>query len=173
LIKKILFCIFFFSLAAKVVAQNGEQEANLKAAFIYNFSKYIDWGNYHHEDVFVIGVLGDSPIISPLNEIARNNTINNKRIEIRILQDLSEIRNCDMLFISKECRFSLSSVLNNVVKGVLTISESHDYATQGTDFNFVIVNQKLKFEVNLKALSTSGLKAGSQLLKLAIIVNRK
>lgn len=174
LIKKILFLGFLLCFgAADTVAQVGEQEANLKAAFIFSFTKYIDWGSNAHDDVFVIGVIGEnSPILSPLREIARKNMINNKRIEIRILQDPSEERNCDVVFISRESRFPLTDILQNAGRGVLTISESNGYASRGTDFNFVIINQRLKFEANLNAIALSGLKAGSQLLKLAIIVDR-
>lgn len=174
LIKKILILSFLIGFAApSAVAQNGEAEANLKAAFIYSFTKYIDWGSNTHPDVFVIGVMGqDSPIISPLREIARRNTVNNKRIEVRILQDPSEERDCDVVFISRECPVPLTDILQYAGRGVLTISESYGYAARGSDFNFVIINQRLKFEANLKAISSSGLRAGSQLLKLAIIVDR-
>ena len=172
LLKKILFLVLLMGAAAPAAfAQNGEQEANLKAAFIYNFTKYIDWENYNHNDVFIIGVIGtDAPIISPLREIAKKYTIKNKRIEIRILQYPSDVSDCDLVFIPKECRFPLTDVLAYAGKSVLTISEKDGYASMGTDFNFIIVNQKLKFEANLKALASSGLKVGSQLLKLAIIV---
>ena len=54
---------------------------------------------------------------------------------------------------------------------MLTISEEPGFAQQGTAFNFVIKKDKLKFETNLKALNQADVKAGSQLLKLAIIVN--
>ncbi len=172
LLKKLLFIIVVCCSAHCVIAQNGEQEANLKAAFIYNFTKYIDWGSYNSNDLFVIAVVGeDSQVIPPLKEIAKTRTINNKRIEIRIIDDLSDLRDCDIVFISKQSRFPLASILTRVGRGVLTISESSGYASQGTDFNFVVVNQRLKFEANLDAIASSGLKAGSQLLKLAIIVD--
>ena len=173
MVKKALFIILFCASAAGVVAQTGEQEANLKAAFIYSFTRYIDWGAYDDNYTFVIGVLGeDSPVLPPLHEIAKSKTINNKRIEIRIINKISELKDCKIVFISKECPFSLHAVLDHIPKGVLTISESDGYASLGTDFNFVIVNQRLKFEANLKAIASSGLKAGSQLLKLAIIVDQ-
>lgn len=173
MLKKVLFIIILGCPFLRAMAQNGEREANLKAAFIYSFTRYIDWGGYNANYVFVIGVIGeDSPVIPPLQEIAKTNTINNKRIEVRIIDKLSDLKDCDIVFITKECHFSLHSVLDHIKKGVLTISESNGYAAQGTDFNFVIVNQRLKFEANLKAIASSGLKAGSQLLKLAIIVEQ-
>ncbi len=172
-LKKALFIIILLCAAHAGTAQTGEREANLKAAFIYSFTKYIDWGSYNNNYVFVIGVIGNnSPVIPPLQEIARTKTINNKRIEIRIIDNLADLRNCDIVFITKQCTYSLSSVLKRVGKGVLTIGESDGFASRGTDFNFVVVDQRLKFEANLDAIGSSGLKAGSQLLKLAIIVGQ-
>ena len=170
--KKLLFIALLFCTAVMAKAQTGGQEANLKAAFIYNIAKYIDWGGYSNKNEFVIGVAGKtSKVISPLQEIAKTRNINNKKIVIKVIDDLSDVTGCDIVFISKECTFSLSSILSTVAPGELTISESKGYASMGTDFNFVIVDQRLKFEANLKAISSSGLKAGAQLLKLAIIVD--
>lgn len=154
--------------AVKAKAQSG-QEAALKAVFIYNFTKYVDWDNIGNE--FVIGVLGSSPIENALTEIAKTNTIKNKRIVIRHYTKPEDIRTCQILFIAKKTSYPLPSILNEVGRGVLTISEEDGYSKQGTAFNFVIINDKLKFEANLKAIDDAGLKASSQLLKLAIIVN--
>jgi hypothetical protein len=171
MILKRFFSLFFISfLSAAVVAQVSEQEANLKAAFIYNFTKYIDWGKYNDRSQFVIDVLGDAPITGSLQQIATDNTVNDKPIVVHIIDNPSQATNCDILFISRNCRFTLDKILPEVGKGVLTISEEPGYANQGTAFNFIIVNNKLKFEANLKAISLAGLKAGSQLLKLAKIV---
>ena len=169
--KRFLLVVLLSSLAGAITAQNTEQEANLKAAFIYNFTKYIDWGRYDHGRDFVIGIVGDSPITESLNEIARQNTVDNKRIAIKMIKSPSEIGDCDILFIPKKSRFSLNYLLEKAGPGVLTISEQKGFAEQGTAFNFVIINNRLKFEANLKAISAAGLKAGSQLLKLAIIVD--
>ncbi len=158
------------SFAGTIGAQNVQQEANLKAAFIYNFTKYIDWGTYERDSIFVIGVAGDSPIIHSLNAIGASSKINNKRIIVKIINSGGEISDCDIVFISKKCRMSLNYILARTKPGVLTISEQPGFAEAGTAFNFVVINNRLKFEANLKAISSAGLKAGSQLLKLAIIV---
>jgi len=151
------------------MAQTEQAESALKAVFIYNFTKYIDWNNVGND--FIIGVVGSSPIEGALNEIARTNSIKNKRIVIRRFAKPEDIRFCQILFIPQKCSYSLSSILNHIDRGVLTISEEEGYGRQGTALNFVIINDKLKFEANLKAIDEAGLKASSQLLKLAIIVN--
>jgi hypothetical protein len=171
LLKKIWFPLLLCCLAIVVDAQSVVQESNLKAAFIYNFTKYLDWNNYNNANTFIIGVIGPSPVATSLNEIASTNTVNNKKIEVKVFNTPEEIEFCNILFIPKKNPYPLSSILAKVNKGMLTVSEEPGFARQGTAFNFVIKNDKLKFETNLKALSQADVKAGSQLLKLAIIVN--
>ena len=155
-------------------AQNNESASNLKAAFIYNFTKYITWdeNNDRSENDFIVGVIGSSPITAALQQIAATSTVNNKRIQIRVFDKPEEITYCNILFIPAGNPFSLKSILNKVQTGTLTISEHEGFAKEGTAFNFVIINRKLKFETNLQSLQAAGLKASSQLLKLAIIVDK-
>jgi hypothetical protein len=170
MLKRFLFLVLLCSLGGAAVAQTQEQEAKLKAVFIYNFTKYIDWDSANIENNFVIGVIGSSAVTPFLNEIAKENTVNNKKIAVRIFSKPEEIDNCQILFIPQKNPFPLHSILEKVGKGVITIGEEPGYAKQGTAFNFFISNDKLKFESNLKVINSSGLKAGSQLLKLARIV---
>lgn len=170
-LKKHWFLLQLCCIAAVANAQPGAQEADLKGAFIYNFTKYIDWNQYNNGDKFIIGVIGSSSVVKSLMEIAETNTVNSKKIEIRFFDDPEEIEFCNILFIPENIPFPLSLILSKINKGMLTISEERGFASEGTAFNFVRKNGKLKFEVNLKALSKADIKASSQLLKLAIIVN--
>ncbi len=169
---KIFFTFFLVAFSqGAAFAQDEERESNLKAAFIYNFTKYIDWDPATEQSEFVIGVVGTSKIANALTELARVNLAKNKRIAIRFFNSPEEIQYCNILFISEKNSFPLQSVLSKATKGMLCISEQPGYAKEGTAFNFVQVNEKLKFEANLKAINAAGLKASSQLLKLAIIVD--
>jgi hypothetical protein len=154
------------------MAQEINKEANLKAVFIYNFTRYVEWDTSSIKGDFVIAVIGNSPVSAALSEISRTNKVGNRKIVVRRYSTPGEIRgDCHILFISKNNPYSLTYTLERANKGTLTVSESPGYAKQGTAFNFVIVRDKLKFEANLKALYLSGLKVSSQLLKLATIVN--
>ena len=163
--------VLFCSFCNFAMAQSQSQESNLKAAFIYNFTKYIDWDNGDAENKFIIGIMGTSSIDGPINEIAKNSFIKNKRIVLKHFSNAEDISYCNILFIPRGNGIPLQSVLEKINKGVLTISEEPGFARQGSAINFVVNNDKLKFEINLKALNSAGLKAGSQLLKLAVIVN--
>lgn len=157
--------------AGSAKAQSQEQESNLKAVFIYNFTKYIDWESDPNSSDFVIGILGTSSIDKPINQIARINLAKNKRILIKHFYRAEDITFCHILFIPKNSPVTLQGALDKVGRGTLTVSEEPGFARAGTAFNFVVSNDKLKFEANLKAIYAAGLKAGAQLLKLAVIVD--
>jgi hypothetical protein len=168
----LLYILIAFSLtAAAPPMQTVAQEYNLKAAFIYNFTKYITWnGASENTNEFVIGIFGNSPISVPLGEIARTKKVNDKKIIIRYFRTPQDISYCNILFVSRRNIYPLSSVLQQVPSGTLTIAEDDGMAAEGAAFNFVIEENRLKFEANLKAISAAGLKASSELLQHAIIV---
>ena len=171
MMKRFLFLILLCSFARTAQGQTQEEEANLKAAFIYNFTTYIDWDTSDVENDFVIGVIGPSAVIAPLIEIAMTNTVKSKKIVIKQFNTPDEITFCNILFIARNSPYALQTILAKGNKGTLTVSEEAGFAEQGTAFNFIVVNDKLKFEANVKSINAAGLKASSQLLKLAIIVN--
>jgi hypothetical protein len=152
-------------------AKSEAEEYALKSAFVYNFTRYIEWTPSNDGDEFVIGVIGYSPIIRHLQAIAVSKSVNGKKIVVKQFYTPEEIKFCHILFIPKEVNYSVHSILKNVSKGTLTISEEEGYASQGTALNFVVVNNKLKFESNVKAIDAAGLKASSELLRLAIVVD--
>ncbi len=171
MLSRLLFLVMVGLSGTAAMAQEQEREANLKAVFIYNFTKYIEWDNTNDDNEFIIGVIGTSAVSTSLIEIAKANMVNNKPIVIRHFDKPEDIEYCHILFIPQHLPYPLHSILDRVNKEVLTVSEEPGSAKAGTAFNFVIVNDKLKFEANLKAIYSAGLKAGSQLLKLAIIVD--
>jgi hypothetical protein len=146
-------------------------EYNLKAAFIYNFTKFIEWKTASGDNEFIIGIIGASPINDALIEVIKTETVNGKKIIIKQFNKAAEISDCHILFISRSAGAALEDILDKTAgKGMLIVSEQDGYAKNGTAINFVIVNRKLKFEANVKAINAAGLAASSQLLKLAIIV---
>lgn len=171
--KKLLFLIGFLILTGFAVrTQTESEEYSVKAVFIYNFTKFIDWTSYNSGDEFIIGILETSPILNPLTEIAKTKKVNDKKIVIRQYNNLEDIGFCHILFIPQNSSISLDEILKKAsTHGVLIISEKQEYCKKGTAINFVMINNKLKFEANVGVIKSAGLTASSQLLKLAIIVN--
>ncbi|MCW3127457.1 MAG: putative transrane protein [Bacteroidetes bacterium] len=167
-----LFLLLLLSCSFATPAQEEDEEYNLKAAFIYKFTNYIEWGAPSSDHEFVIGIVGSSPISKQLIEIAKTKTVKNKKIVIRQFNKLEDIGPCQILFIPQKTPIRLDDILAKTAgKGTLIISEKAGYAKKGTGINFIEVDNNLKFEANAKGISAAGLKASSQLLKLAIIVD--
>src|SRR5688500_20175197 len=94
-LKRYIFFFLLFSLLKQAaIAQGGRGEANLKAVFIYNFTRYIEWDSTANPEKnnFVIGIIGFSPVNTALAEIAKTNRVNNKRIVIRYYSKPEDIQ---------------------------------------------------------------------------------
>ena len=157
-------CLFLVS----SFGSDRDAEYRLKAAFIYNFTQYFEWEPRSPE--MVVGVLGNSPIYDQLVQIARTKSAGDKKMVVKQYSSLKDVGACNFIFIPQNCGIPLDEILSKVPKGTLTITERPGAAAQGSAINFIIVNNKLKFESNLKTINAAGVKASSQLLKLAIIV---
>jgi len=149
-------------------------ENDLKATFIYHFTKYIKWTDSDTAEDFKIVILGDNDIITPLEKVAKMRTVNNRKILIKQLKNIQDIEACHILFISTSKKNELDEILKKIeTKNILTISDSEGFARKGVAINFVIIEGKIKFEINNRALERAGLQASSQLQKLAILVEEE
>lgn len=149
---------------------NGEIY-NLKAAFIYNFTKYITWPYLDKSPTFKVGVIGDSQIIESLREMAKKKQVSDKAIEVLHFNNPNEIQYCHILFVSSSLADSLKPILFNLKRrAVLTIGDTPGFGDSGLMINFYMHENAIKFEVNTAKLETAGLKVSSQLLKLARII---
>lgn len=155
-------------------SENDDLSSAMKAVFIYNFTKYIEWPQVDSLEFFKIGIIGNSNIITPLFNIEKEKRVGNIRIKIAPLSDPKEIKDCHILFIARSERHRLPEILTEISgKNILTVGDTPDFAAGGVAINFIIVEGKIKFEINSDALNRAGLKASSHILKLAILVEEK
>ena len=151
--------------------QSNEEEYNLKAAFIYRFTDYVDWGTINDAN-FTTAILGESAITAPLKEIMKDKKIKNKSVDVKEYHNINDIGQCEILFVSKNYNGSIESVLSKISdKPVLIITEQKGDGEKGAHINFLLSENKLRFEINLKAITKAGLHISSQLLQHAVIVN--
>lgn len=150
---------------------SNAQVPKLQSIFIYNFTKYIEWPTSYNTGNFVIGVLGQSPLIKELTTLSKSKKVGNQPIVITKFHNVEEISKCNILFVP----INKSSQLNNVVnklkgKSTLIITEKKGMAKQGAGINFVIIDNKQKFELNKTNISKYNLKVSASLINLAILV---
>ncbi|MBU0719487.1 MAG: YfiR family protein [Planctomycetes bacterium] len=151
----------------------------VKAAYLYNFAKFIQWPDAAFDDdqaPFVIGVLGDDAFGQVLDDTVKAKKIAERPIELRSLRwsrpaDRAELKRCHILYISDSERYRLDDILATLEeRPVLVVSDAHEFARDGGMIGFVLEQGRIVFEVNREALERAELKASSQLLKLARIV---
>jgi hypothetical protein len=159
------------ALPDKLLAGTGTtREYTVKGAFIYNFALFVDWPpNAFASDSapFVIGVLGKNPFGEALDKM-QGQSIKGRKVVVRALSNAEEGADCQLVFISASERGRLHQILALLRKGhVLTVSDLEGFTDAGGMVNFVTIEDKVRFEINLKEARSAKLRISSQLLKLA------
>ncbi len=155
------------SLSTLAIAQNYK----VHTVFMYSFTRYIQWPPDYSQGDFEILVLGDSPIVDELKEMAKTRKAGDRTIKVTKINATSDIRKCNMLFIPDSKSNQLGKVLSTVgSQSILVISESEGAGLQGSDINFVIKDGKLAFELNQAAVNKKNLKVSMELSRLAILL---
>jgi hypothetical protein len=152
-------------------SSNPSLEYEVKAVYIYKLLKFIEWPPDFFSpghDAVVIGILGDSPIREALEILKR---ADNSHLQVLRLESLRDIGSVQVLLISSSTTEPLPEILQAAGKAkCLTISEIKGSAQLGAMINFVIDDEKVKYEVNVKTMKDAGLAISSRALRAAIKV---
>lgn len=168
---KRMLLILSLLIAANLTVNAQGQYRRLQSIFIYNFTKQIKWPEESKKANFVIGVLGNSPLEAELRDMGRRKRIDQRPIRIEQYEAVSDIGTPNILFIP-ESKTSALPAVNRELNGAhtLTISEKAGAAQKGCIINFVLDNNRLKFELNTSLAKKHGLEITSYLKSLAILV---
>jgi len=149
-------------------------EYEVKAAFLLNFAKFVDWPDSSFpasDSPIVIGVLGEDPFGSTLDNTVRNEKVKGRKLVIRRSGQMSDLKGCHILFVSSSEQNRLGPIFREVSdRPVLTVGDVPGFANHGGIVNFIMRDKKIGFEINTSAANNAHLKISSQLLKLAKIV---
>ncbi len=165
----VLFTTIYIHYAYAQKKTFGEYE--VKAAFIYNFLKFIEWPESAPSDSTInLCIIGDDPFGTAINPV-EGDSKSNKKILIKRYNKPTGLEGCKILFICRSEKRQLSDILNAIKNmNVLTISDTEGFAEQGVIINFYIQDNKIRFEINKNAADRAGLKISSRLLSLAKII---
>jgi hypothetical protein len=146
-------------------------EYQIKAAFLFNFAKFVEWPPAAFAEAtspMVIGILGENPFRDDLERTIRGKTINNRPLVIKEFRSPAEATNCHVLFISTSEKQRLPEILKSLHgTSVLTVGETDRFTETGGMINFVAEGNKIRFQINEVAARNAGLKISSKLLNLA------
>jgi len=152
-------------------------EYQVKAAFLYNFTRYVKWPKEAFDDErspIVVAVLGSDPFGITLDKVFAGKTASGRRIQVTRFASTAKLEKCHLLFVPRDETESLPLLAKHLAGApVLIVGESKDFAVEGGEINFYIDKKKVHFEINKMAAERAKLEISSQLLKLARIVEDK
>ncbi|MFA7240073.1 MAG: YfiR family protein [Sulfuricellaceae bacterium] len=145
-------------------------EYDVKAVFIYNFAKFVDWPNKVGSEIRLC-ILGRDPFGNILDSM-KGRAVHERKLEVRFIDSVASLGGCQMVYVSPSLEKNIDKIIAQARdQGVLLISDSEGYARRGAMINLYVDENKIRFEINLQSIEASGLKVSSKLLSLGKLVN--
>lgn len=139
------------------------------SVYIYNFTKYIQWPNSGSD--IKISILGNQQeAVNAFKAMADAKSGTGKQFTIKVVNNPGEIGACDILFVpGNYSNLAVDAIKKLTGQNTLIVTEKEGMIDQGSGINFVLVENKLKFELSKSNLDRAGLKVSSQLIQMAIL----
>jgi YfiR/HmsC-like len=152
-------------------------EYQVKALFLLNFTKYVEWPDAAFEQAdapITIGVVGENHFGEDLKKAVEGKSVNGRKIIIVSLETESDWSKCRILFISGSEKKRLAEILGKIgTLPVLTVGETEQFTQQGGMVNFTRKDGKVRLEINLTAAEKAKVGISSKLLSVADVVRGK
>jgi len=143
----------------------------IEAAFLVKFSSYIRWPDHAFSSPdapLVIGIFGRDPFGSIIDTIARSYVMKGRNVEIRRCADQESLCGSHIVFVSADAMNRMKELAAFAVeKSVLLVGHAPDFLKQGGMINFVVVSNRIRFDINIRNSHRAGLEISSKLLKVA------
>jgi hypothetical protein len=167
----LLACGFAFAFPARA-QETGPSQYQIKAVFLYNFVKFVEWPTQAHAgptSPTVIGVLGENVFGDNVEKAIHNKVIHQHPLQFKKFDSVADVTNCHVLFISASERKRFPQILETLRgKSILTVSESDRFIQDGGMINFIIMDLKVRFQINNERARKAGLIISSDLLNIAV-----
>lgn len=148
-------------------------EYQVKAAFLFNFAQFVDWPAeaFPSSDTpLVIGVLGEDPFGSFLDQIVANERLRGRLFQVRRYATVDEITTCHILFINRSAGDRPEVILAGLKqRPIVTVSDADGFTQRGGMIRFVTDRNRIRLEINLGAVDAAHLTISSKLLRVAEI----
>lgn len=160
---------------APVEAQAPSDEAQIKAAFVYNFLKFVEWPADSFrgpQDTFVVAIIGVGPTADATERFLQSKKVGERPLLVRRLRWDQSLAGLDAAFVAERDEKKLRRVLDAAaIATVLTIGEGKDFATRGGVIALLIEDRKVRFDIDTGAAHMAGLQVSSKLLALTRVVH--
>jgi YfiR/HmsC-like len=152
------------------LAQTPLDETRVKAAFVYNFAKFVEWPDESRSPAaaVLVGVIGDPQLAAVLSQTLRDKQVRGHPFEVRYFQSQDELALCHILMVASQDKALVQNILHVArAAPTLTIGEIPGFSDWGGVIELVLDGNKFRFEINAGVAHRGGLKISSRLLRLA------
>ena len=162
------------AIAPRGRAQDSHSEYQVKAAYLFNFLKFVEWPEGAFADPLapiVIGIVGDDPFEDALPQVVVGKTVQGRDLVIRKYRVGEDLRTSHILFISASEKRRLPQLLAGLRgSNVLTVADFEGFLEEGGMIQLFSENNRVRFAINVDAAVRAKLKLSSKLLSLARVV---
>jgi len=158
---------------ARLEAQAVTDESQVKAMFVYNFLKFVEWPSEptRTKDPFVVLIIGDGATADATERFLESKTIGERPLFVRRTKWDQSLAGARAVFVVESDAKKLRRILDAAAAaGVLTIGEGETFATRGGVIGLLVENKKVRFDVDTTAAQIAGLRVSSKLLALTRVV---
>jgi hypothetical protein len=171
----LVFVLFASLTSPSAIAQGMANEYQVKAAFLYNFAKFVEWpdGTFANSaSALTVCVLGKDPFGKVLDDAILGKRIAGHPAILARAKRIQDLPECQIVFVSDSDSAQLPEILRGLQgRKALVVGESENFAGSGGAIQFVLEANRVRFAINTDAADRAGLKVSSKLLALATIVH--
>jgi hypothetical protein len=171
---KILYSIVFIAGVTLLIDNTplyGQSQEKVYSALMINFAKGIQWPDNPERGDFIIGVLEYPPLVEELSSSTKTIKINSKKIQVREFAHADEMEKCHIIFVPAYKTRQFPAVLNKLgTSPTLIITNKTDFAKRGSGVNFILIDGKLKYEINTRSIERRGMKISTGVKSMGIVV---
>jgi hypothetical protein len=159
--------LLFAAYIGRLSAAQPPLEYQVKAAFLLNFARFVEWppSALANDAPFNVCILGGDPFGPAIDQIVEGESVNGHKITVTRIREVQQA-SCQVLYTAG------SPAGNSAAPGVLTVGEGDEFIRRGGIIAFVIDSRRVRFDINLKAAASAGLKLSSKLLAVARSIER-
>ena len=163
-------------LSASTAPGQSVDEYQVKAAFLYNFAKFVEWAPQAFKsgaDPIAICILGQNPFNGALEKAVSGKVVSGRAFTVSQISEVRQASGCQVLFVDGfECKRFRSFPRELRMPGLLTVGDADGFAAEGGVINFKLEDGRVRLEINIAAAEHARLRISSKLLALARIVNK-
>ncbi len=171
----VLSVVLTLTLSQSAQAQRGAELNKLKAAFIFQFTNFVEWpadAFENNSSTFVIGVMGNDTVKDIIESAVKGKTISGRKVSVQSVSSTSDLSSFQIVFVDNSERRSVPDLVDRYMDHpILTIGDSDSFTKEGGVIRLYRQGSKLRIEINIDAAERAKLKISSKLLSLGRVVH--